>query len=403
MEGVIRYFVERPRMVGLLTFAVVVLGLLSLGAVRYESFPKVAIGAVNITTVHAGYGPEDIELSITSPIEDEVLEVAGVHRVSSASMEGLSVVTVRLDPDLDDEGSRETVARLREAVDRARGELPHRVARGSAGARAVLGRASDRRAARDGVVRQRGPERDNRREGPRRGPQGHRALGCRRRPRGRRGRARRHQGNARPRGSDCARPGPCRSPRHQRGRARGCVCPPQRSRHRRRDRGGARAQERRHRRSDARSRRRGGHGRAQRRDGGRPRARARRRRCAARLRGLAGRAAPRWTTVDRREHPRRAGRRRPRRRGVAAGLRRRAADPVARGDRARDRQRRLAVHYRSARDPRVQRRDRPRAATRGAGGRSFAGDWRSGSPWGCRCPVRSPSPRWRGSTCRSTS
>jgi len=124
MRGLIRYFVERPRVVGLLTAAVALLGLLSLGAVRYESFPKVAIGVVNITTVHPGYGPEDVELSITAPIEDEVLEVAGVHRVSSASMEGLSVVTVRLDPDLDDEDGERAVSRLREAVDRARSRLP---------------------------------------------------------------------------------------------------------------------------------------------------------------------------------------------------------------------------------------------------------------------------------------
>lgn len=124
MRGLIRYFVDRPRVVGLLTVAVALLGLLSLGAVRYESFPKVAIGVVDVTTVHPGYGPEDVELSITAPLEDEILEVAGVHRVSSASMEGLSVVTVRLDPDLDDHGSDQVVARLREAVDRARPQLP---------------------------------------------------------------------------------------------------------------------------------------------------------------------------------------------------------------------------------------------------------------------------------------
>ena len=124
MNGLIRFFVERPRVVSVATVVIILMGLISLGAVRYESFPKVAIGAVNVTTVHPGYGPEDIELSITEPIEDEVLEVGGVERVTSASMEGLSVVTARLDPDLDEEGEREAVSRIREAVDRARARLP---------------------------------------------------------------------------------------------------------------------------------------------------------------------------------------------------------------------------------------------------------------------------------------
>ncbi len=124
MSGPIRFFVERHRLATLCTIVIILVGAISLGAVRYESFPKVAIGAVNITTVHPGYGPEDIELSITDPIEDDVTGVSGVHRITSASMEGLSVITVRLDPDLDEDQSRRTITRLREALDRASARLP---------------------------------------------------------------------------------------------------------------------------------------------------------------------------------------------------------------------------------------------------------------------------------------
>ena len=51
----------------------------------------------SVTTVHAGAGPEEVELAITLPLEEELLEVEGIKKMFSNSMENLSVISLELD------------------------------------------------------------------------------------------------------------------------------------------------------------------------------------------------------------------------------------------------------------------------------------------------------------------
>ena len=59
------------------------------------------MGRIDVTTARPGAGPEEVELSITLPLEEEILKVEGVKNIYSRSMEGLSLITVQLAPDLD--------------------------------------------------------------------------------------------------------------------------------------------------------------------------------------------------------------------------------------------------------------------------------------------------------------
>lgn len=52
---------------------------------------------VNITTIKAGAGPEEVELGITLPLEEELLDVECIKKIYSNSMESLSVKTLNLD------------------------------------------------------------------------------------------------------------------------------------------------------------------------------------------------------------------------------------------------------------------------------------------------------------------
>ncbi len=116
------FFVHRPLLVNLLMVFAVVAGMAATSFMNFQSFPKVDLGIASVTTYRPGASSEDVELSITVPLEEEILTVDGVDKLLSASMEGLSVITVRLDPDAED--SAKILTDLQKAVDRAASELP---------------------------------------------------------------------------------------------------------------------------------------------------------------------------------------------------------------------------------------------------------------------------------------
>ncbi|MBT4161942.1 MAG: efflux RND transporter permease subunit [Gammaproteobacteria bacterium] len=122
MNTLISFFLNRPLLVNLIMVFVFVLGLATIADMRYEYNPLVDLGVVNITTFDAGSSPEETELALTLPIEEELLKVDNLKKIYSNSMEGLSVITVRIDVDSGDK--RKTLAEIQKAVDRAVTRLP---------------------------------------------------------------------------------------------------------------------------------------------------------------------------------------------------------------------------------------------------------------------------------------
>ena len=123
MRILINWFVDRPLVVNMIMLVVFSLGILTIADMRYEYNPKVDMGIVNITTVKAGAGPEEVELAITLPLEEELLEVEGIRKLYSNSMENLSVITINLD--LDETDKQEVMRDIQQAVDRAAARLPN--------------------------------------------------------------------------------------------------------------------------------------------------------------------------------------------------------------------------------------------------------------------------------------
>jgi multidrug efflux pump subunit AcrB len=122
MRTLISWFVDRPLVINLIMVMVFALGYMTIADMRYEYNPKVDMGVINITTVKAGAGPEEIELAITLPLEEELLEVEGIRKLYSNSMENLSIITVTLD--LDAAEKHAIMRDIQQAVDRAVVRLP---------------------------------------------------------------------------------------------------------------------------------------------------------------------------------------------------------------------------------------------------------------------------------------
>jgi multidrug efflux pump subunit AcrB len=94
----------------------ILLGLGALLTIKREIYPEVEFGWMMVTTRYPGASPEDVELNVTNKIEEELKGVDGIDRMTSYSMENVSLVYVIVDTDAPDQ--EEVKTEIRDAVDR---------------------------------------------------------------------------------------------------------------------------------------------------------------------------------------------------------------------------------------------------------------------------------------------
>ncbi|CAN5740972.1 efflux RND transporter permease subunit [soil metagenome] len=105
-------------------FIVVVLaisGLYAIVAIPKESTPDIVIGTGIVATVLPGASSADVERLVTNKIEDGVLGVEHVSKVTSTSGAGVSTVVVEFDSSANVDKS---IQLLKDAVDKVRPDLP---------------------------------------------------------------------------------------------------------------------------------------------------------------------------------------------------------------------------------------------------------------------------------------
>ena len=110
--GIINYSIKNPLVVNLVL--VIAAGIISWRSMPQEMFPVVDKDQVRINTEFEGASPEEVEVQITAPIEEELDLLADIDVVTSESNEGLSKIVIKLAPDTNVD---EFVRDLRAAVD----------------------------------------------------------------------------------------------------------------------------------------------------------------------------------------------------------------------------------------------------------------------------------------------
>ena len=73
-------------------FAVLVIGLVSLGKLSIDLMPEIEPPVISVLTVYEGASAEDVEAKITEVIENNLAIVSNLDKLTSRSMEGLSMV-----------------------------------------------------------------------------------------------------------------------------------------------------------------------------------------------------------------------------------------------------------------------------------------------------------------------
>jgi multidrug efflux pump subunit AcrB len=113
--------VRKRTSVVVLALVIIIFGLFAYNALPRESAPDITIPYIFITTSYPGVAPEDIEQSITIPIEKKLKGLESVKRVESSSTEGFSSIIIEFvaGTDIDD-----VLPKTKDKVDQADSDLP---------------------------------------------------------------------------------------------------------------------------------------------------------------------------------------------------------------------------------------------------------------------------------------
>ncbi len=76
----------------MMAIGIILLGIIAFQHLAIDLFPDISYPVVSVSTEYEGASPEDIEISLTRPIEKRVSRIQNVRFVSSRSREGLSTV-----------------------------------------------------------------------------------------------------------------------------------------------------------------------------------------------------------------------------------------------------------------------------------------------------------------------
>lgn len=124
LNKIINWSLTNRLIVLLAACATIIAGLFVLVRTEIDIFPDLNAPTVAIMTEAAGLAPEEVEKSVTYPIETAVNGASGVRRVRSSSATGFSVVWVEFDWSSDAYKARQTVSERLSGIE---GSLPANV------------------------------------------------------------------------------------------------------------------------------------------------------------------------------------------------------------------------------------------------------------------------------------
>ncbi len=93
--------IKRPTLVVVVFGALALLGVYSLINLNYELIPKITPPVLSVSTIYPGASPNEVESSVTKPIEDALSSLDQVYSMTSTSNEGVSFVMVQFDQTAD--------------------------------------------------------------------------------------------------------------------------------------------------------------------------------------------------------------------------------------------------------------------------------------------------------------
>ncbi len=121
LSRLVHISLSHPRLVALAAAILLIIGGVTVTRANYDVFPDFVPAQAEVQTEAPGLAADQVEQLVTRPVEQAVNGAAGVEKVTSESMQGLSIVSVTFKQGSEPYRARQIVA---EALSEAAGGLP---------------------------------------------------------------------------------------------------------------------------------------------------------------------------------------------------------------------------------------------------------------------------------------
>jgi len=121
LNNIIKYSITHKLVIGLLTFALIILGIYSLRQLPVDAVPDITNNQVQVLTNSPTLAAQEVERLITFPIEITMATIPQIEEIRSFSRFGLTVVTIVFEEDVDIYWARQQV---NERLAEAQSEIP---------------------------------------------------------------------------------------------------------------------------------------------------------------------------------------------------------------------------------------------------------------------------------------
>jgi HAE1 family hydrophobic/amphiphilic exporter-1 len=88
--------IKRPLLITVIFVTLILFGFISYRTLNYNLLPKFEANVISVSTVYPGASSDEVQSSVTKPIEEAVSAIEGIDVISSTSREGISAITVTL-------------------------------------------------------------------------------------------------------------------------------------------------------------------------------------------------------------------------------------------------------------------------------------------------------------------
>ncbi|MDD7998153.1 efflux RND transporter permease subunit [Kosakonia radicincitans] len=121
-----RLFIQRPVATILLMVGVLISGIFAYRFLSTSALPQVDYPTIQVTTLYPGASPDVMASSVTSPLERQLGQMAGLSQMTSSSSGGSSIITLKFSLDLSlDVAEQEVQAAINAANNLLPGDLPN--------------------------------------------------------------------------------------------------------------------------------------------------------------------------------------------------------------------------------------------------------------------------------------
>ena len=116
-----RAFIERPVMTALVTFAILLFGIVGYRALPVAELPSVDYPTIVVNAALPGANPETMASAVATPLEREFSTIAGVESMSSSNSQGATAITLQFALERSIDAAAQDV---QSAIAKAGGQLP---------------------------------------------------------------------------------------------------------------------------------------------------------------------------------------------------------------------------------------------------------------------------------------